>query len=1075
MNPLLRWLTSPEWTHIVGALLHSLWQGAIIALALAVLMRRLANPVTRYRCALVTLGLVVMAGIVTWAVLNAPKSAVSIAITIPVTEPAIAPVAAAALNRDSDDKIVALGRMPPPPATKYWIAWLAVVWMLGAVAMLLRAGIKVAGAENLRRSCQPLNDDHMLALVAEARQAVGLVRQIRVAVTDKLTSPAVVGVIVPTLILPLSLFTTLTPEQIRFILLHELAHIRRGDYFANLFQLLAEALLFFNPAVWWISHQIRREREASCDALAIELSGAPADYARTLVRVAENILQPATHAALAFGDDQREPSSLADRVQRLLVPGYRPALRLTWRAMLASLLVSGSLLFLSAVGARNVVGAITSNTTETVSKPIDNTNSTNSNQRQTGGLSVPKTNGIQQSQSSSQASDKDREAISRKLDQIKFDKVIYQGVPLFEVVRSLNDEARARDSDQKGINFVVDPNVPGGTNQISLTNCPTINMAKDAIGVTLREVLDGIVKGSSAKIHYSIEEYAVVFGLGDPIEPLQMRTFNLDLDVISAALGVPTLARLTNDSPAASNLVIDGRTYEASGLLVALRERIRGAGVDIDRPGAAIFLNERERQGKLLVNATKKDLDTIEALLQTLSSSQLTTRTFMVGPVELARALGHIGLVQVTNAAAMVQELMAKAGVDLKPPKTAVFKDTLGLLMVRATKTELDMIEKFLMQTNQRAASGKLSPGNPGEAKAMIPVPKANLAGSVEENSTNLLLRVYKVDAKAMVKALDVALGNNVGSGTESTNDSRTLLPDIQKFFAILGLDLQPPKTVFFNETKGQLLVRATLADLNTIEQVLQVLNNQAPQVNIRTMFVEIPGDGSGDLLLANLISSPPESKQPPSGKHAAISSTGFAGSNGFTGILTEPQFKAMLTALQQRKDVKILSQQDVTTLSGRQAQMQTVEMRSIVTGLRTNLTPGETKGQVATEQLPFGQVLDIIPFISSDGHTIAITVIPTVTEFLGYDKPTELSLPRFRLRQITTSANVWDGQTLVLGGFVAQEVIRKPDGSEVRQRSDKAEKRSLLVFITATIIDPAGNRANPVEESPPSSPPISK
>ena len=77
----------------------------------------------------------------------------------------------------------------------------------------------------------------MVALVAEARRAVGLARQIRVAVTDKLTSPAVVGVLVPTLILPLSLFTALTPEQIRFILLHELAHIRRGDYFANLFQI----------------------------------------------------------------------------------------------------------------------------------------------------------------------------------------------------------------------------------------------------------------------------------------------------------------------------------------------------------------------------------------------------------------------------------------------------------------------------------------------------------------------------------------------------------------------------------------------------------------------------------------------------------------------------------------------------------------------------------------------------------------------------------------------------------------------------------------------------------------------
>jgi beta-lactamase regulating signal transducer with metallopeptidase domain len=359
MNPLLRWLTSPEWTHVVGALLHSLWQGAIVAIALAVLMRRLTNPVIRYRCALGMLGGLVIAGIITWAVLNAPKPAAPVAIPIPVAELNIAPGATLTIP-DSADKIIASGKMASLPAPTHWTAWLALAWMVGTMAMLLRAGIKVAGAENLRRSCKPLDDEQMLALVAEACRAVELARKIRVAVTDKLTSPAVVGVIVPTLILPLSLFSTLTPEQIRFILLHELAHIRRGDYLANLFQLFAEALLFFNPAVWWISHQIRREREACCDALAIELSGAPAEYARTLVRVAENILEPAPAAAPAFGDDGREPSSLVDRVQRLLVPGYRPSLRLTWRAMLTALFVGSALLFLSAVGTRITVAAILS-------------------------------------------------------------------------------------------------------------------------------------------------------------------------------------------------------------------------------------------------------------------------------------------------------------------------------------------------------------------------------------------------------------------------------------------------------------------------------------------------------------------------------------------------------------------------------------------------------------------------------------------------------------------------------------------------------------------------------------------
>jgi beta-lactamase regulating signal transducer with metallopeptidase domain/type II secretory pathway component GspD/PulD (secretin) len=351
----LQWFTSPEWANVVKALLHTLWQGAIVAVLLGLALRRLENPVARYRCSLTALGCVVLAGLVTWAVLNRPVS--SPVATAPA--PAASPMVETTLPTDEAPLVVHSPPAKTEAAGPGWTAWLALAWLAGATLMIGRAGWQVTGAERLRRTSQPLTDPRIAELLAEARRAVGLARRVRLAVTDRLTSPAVVGVLVPTLILPLTLATTLTPEQIRFILLHELAHIRRGDYFANLFQLFAEALLFFNPAVWWMSHQMRIEREACCDALAIELSGAPADYARTLVHVAESVLIRAPQAAPAFGD-KREPSSLADRVQRLLVPGYRPRLRLTWRAMLGSLFVGAALLVLSAIGTRVTVAAILS-------------------------------------------------------------------------------------------------------------------------------------------------------------------------------------------------------------------------------------------------------------------------------------------------------------------------------------------------------------------------------------------------------------------------------------------------------------------------------------------------------------------------------------------------------------------------------------------------------------------------------------------------------------------------------------------------------------------------------------------
>ena len=361
MSGVLHWLTSPAWADVVKALLHTFWQGAVAAALLAVALRRESRPAVRYRFSLAALAATMASGLVTWAAIN--NSSADKPERSPSHAPAAAEFSAPASVGGAERTVITVGmRMAnsnAQEASPSWTAWLALAWLGGAGLMLARAGTQVAGAEKLRRSCQPAADPRLTDFLSEARRAMRLGRQVRLAVTDRLTSPAVVGVLVPTLVLPLSLLTTLTPEQIRFVLLHELAHVRRGDYLANLFQLFAEALLFFNPAVWWISHQIRREREACCDALAIELSGAPAEYARTLLHVAENILSPLPAAAAGFGE-RRPRSILTDRVQRLLVPGYRPALRLTWRAMLCSLVAGTALLMLSAVGTRITVAAILS-------------------------------------------------------------------------------------------------------------------------------------------------------------------------------------------------------------------------------------------------------------------------------------------------------------------------------------------------------------------------------------------------------------------------------------------------------------------------------------------------------------------------------------------------------------------------------------------------------------------------------------------------------------------------------------------------------------------------------------------
>ena len=141
------------------------------------------------------------------------------------------------------------------------------------------------------------------------------------------------------------------------------------------------------------------------------------------------------------------------------------------------------------------------------------------------------------------------------------------------------------------------------------------------------------------------------------------------------------------------------------------------------------------------------------------------------------------------------------------------------------------------------------------------------------------------------------------------------------------------------------------------------------------------------------------------------------------------------------------------------------------------------------TAIVPLGPTLDVIPNVSADGYTIQMNLIPTLTEFLGYDTPGQFStqvgqlqaplpLPRFRVRQVTTSAIVWDGQTIVLGGLISEEVQKTKDkvpmlgdlpliGRLFRSETSFSSKKNLVIFVTPTLIDPAGNRIHTEDNLP--------
>ena len=201
-----------------------------------------------------------------------------------------------------------------------FLAWVVMVWLAGAAVFWVRlAGGWVVAARMrsmLVRRAPPEWQETLRKLGAR----IGLSRPVRLLVSALVQVPTVVGWLRPVVLVPVGALGGLPAEHLEALLLHELAHIRRHDYLVNMLQSVAEALLFYHPAVWWVSGHIRAERELCCDDVAVSVTGDALTYARALAHL-ESYRPAHLSAALAANG-----GSLADRIARLLGQS-RPAVR----------------------------------------------------------------------------------------------------------------------------------------------------------------------------------------------------------------------------------------------------------------------------------------------------------------------------------------------------------------------------------------------------------------------------------------------------------------------------------------------------------------------------------------------------------------------------------------------------------------------------------------------------------------------------------------------------------------------------------------------------------------------------
>lgn len=329
---------------LVISLGHFLWQGALIAGLVALVSRRLKTANARCNVLVAAFCLMAISPFVTLTVRylvsenNLPSTVAEIqppAASSHVTDPGRLPAQSTGpfvpIDGPPDEHLAQSPAVAPiptaPPITssadKGWQRFAPLmmnVYLLGVAAMLLRLVVGVWGGWRLRHRSTPVEEVALLQALRRQAQSLGMKCVPVLAWCESVAVPTVIGILKPTILLPLSLTSGLAVDQVESVLAHELAHLRRYDHLVNLFQRVVESLLFFHPAVWWLSNRIRVEREHCCDDMVVACGAIPLDYAKSLLRVAELSRMSRRNRSvsavslLATG----QPSTLRQRIARLL-------------------------------------------------------------------------------------------------------------------------------------------------------------------------------------------------------------------------------------------------------------------------------------------------------------------------------------------------------------------------------------------------------------------------------------------------------------------------------------------------------------------------------------------------------------------------------------------------------------------------------------------------------------------------------------------------------------------------------------------------------------------------------------
>lgn len=291
---------SPALVSDIGwVLVDFLWQGVALAGLLYLVLPICRSAAMRHNCALGTLIVMGLAPLVTFWFIHVQSPISPAVIAVPYSWPAGAVTGGGTMTVQH-------------PAL---LPWLVVFWLAGVAGLSLRAVAGWCLTETWRHRDTLAVPADLRRRCADLQHRLRLSRPVQFLQSRRVHVPMVIGWFKPVVLVPASAITGLPTQQLDALILHELAHILRGDAFANLLQVVVETVLFYHPAVWWVGRQLRAAREHSCDDVAVSVCGDVATYVDALISLESSRNGPQLALAASGG-------KLKDRVQRLLkTPG----------------------------------------------------------------------------------------------------------------------------------------------------------------------------------------------------------------------------------------------------------------------------------------------------------------------------------------------------------------------------------------------------------------------------------------------------------------------------------------------------------------------------------------------------------------------------------------------------------------------------------------------------------------------------------------------------------------------------------------------------------------------------------